>query len=89
MFYLYTFFRGVSAMNLSFLSALSRRQLTVLIASAAAVVVTVAVSAAIVITAPKKRSLCPALRFRVVGGSILRQKRQFLLGGCPCCDRPR
>lgn len=41
-------------MNLSFLSALSRRQLTVLIASAAAVVVTVAVSAAIVITAPKK-----------------------------------
>ena len=41
-------------MNLSFLSALSRRQLTVLIASAAAVVVTVAVAAAIVITAPKK-----------------------------------
>ena len=54
MFYRYTFFRGVSAMNLSFLSALSRRQLTVLIASAAAVVVTVAVAAAIVITAPKK-----------------------------------
>ena len=41
-------------MNLSFLSALSRRQLTVLIASAAAVVVTVAVAMAIVITAPKK-----------------------------------
>ena len=41
-------------MKLSFLSALSRRQLTVLIASAAALVVTVAAAAAIVITSPKK-----------------------------------
>ena len=41
-------------MKLSFLSALSRRQLTVLIASAAALVVTVAAAAAIVIAPPKK-----------------------------------
>ena len=43
-------------MKMPFLSTLSRRQLTVLIASAAAVVVTVAVSVVLVVTAPKRKN---------------------------------
>ena len=43
-------------MKMPFLSTLSRRQLTILIASAAAVVVTVAVSVVLVVTAPKRKN---------------------------------